>query len=359
MQTHNKTVELKPGVQFDRVWLKETLCTTDDEADALGVSKYDGMILFGQLYKLDAQELMVLAKIVFEDEDFVQMLTKGDHSCTLQSYIQELDSPLIIFEEITYSEAKANPSRDNLLAKMFEAYQVGITSLVLEIADKFSKFLNMQPGHESKLEVQRLNKVNRRTGLPVSQRARIEYSSLLPNLLIIDVSSSQGKSLIESIVDNCIDLAVKYDMHLAIVSHGAEWYVPGTYDRDTVMSSKWMNGGTRYAALAEIGVASQRWGTVVTVADIDGQKSDMTAWQQAGGSIDTVVDISTVDGQTWLSEIVAVQAPGTVQQLVVAPRNYTARAAYEQSILVFDEDGFGLHPEEIEAELWSGEWEDV
>lgn len=348
MQTTSKTVELKPGVQFDRVWLKDTLCITDDEAAALGVSKYDGMVLFGQLYKLDAQELMVLARIVWDEDDFVQMLTEGDHSYSLQSYIEELDVPLEINETITYSSAKTNLQQDSLLAALFDAHQVGITSLVMEISDKFSKFLGAQPGHESKLEVQRLNKVNRRTNLPVSQRARIEYSSLLPNLLIIDVSSSQGRALVESIVDNCIDLAVKYDMHLAIVSHGAEWFVPGTYDRDTVMNSQWMNGGTRYASLAEIGVASQRWGTVVTVADIDGQRSDMTAWQQAGGTIDRVVDISTVDGQTWLSEIVAIQAPGTVQQLVVAPVNHAARTAYEQARLVFDEDGFGLHPDEID-----------
>lgn len=353
MKTSNKTVELKPGVQFDRVWLKETLCLTDDEATELGVSKYDGMILFGQLYKLDAQELMVLARIVFEDEDFVQMLTEGDHSYSLQSYIEELDVPLVIDETITFSEEKTNPDHDSLLTQMFEAHQVGITSLVMEIADKFAKFLGAQPGHESKLEVQRLNKVNRRTNLPVSQRARIEYSSLLPNLLIIDVSSSQGRSLIESIVDNCIGLAVKYDMHLAIVSHGAEWYVPGTYDRDTVMNSQWMNGGTRYAALAEIGVASQQWGTVICVADVDGQQSDMTAWKQAGGSIDQVVDISTVDQQTWLSEIVAVQAPGTVQQLVVAPVNHTARAAYEQSQIVFEDED-----EEFNDQEYNGRWLD-
>jgi hypothetical protein len=228
---------------------------------------------------------------------------------------------------------------------LFEAYQIGITDLVVSISDKFSKFLGMQPGHESKLEVQRLNKVNRRTGLPIQTRPRIEYSNLLPNLLIIDVSSSQGQTLIESIVDNCIDLAVKYDMHLGIVSHVAEWYVPGTYDRDSVMASPCMNGGTRYAALAEIGVASQQWGTVVTVADIDGQSSDMTAWSQAGGSIDKVVDISTVAGQTWLSEIVNVQAPGDVQQLVVAPENPAARRAYEQAEEDFGRLAFGGYDE--------------
>lgn len=337
MKTSNNTMELKPGVRFDTVWLKETLYLEEEDAAALGVSRYDGLILFGQLYKLDAQQLMVLAKIVFDDDNMVQMLTSGDHSYTLQSYIEDLDVPLEIDETITFSEEKTNPERDSLLATLFDAHQIGITALVMEISDKFSKFLSAQPGHESKLEVQRLNKVNRRTGMPVVQRARIEYSNLLPNLLIIDVSGSQGEALIESIVDDCIDLAVKYDMHLAIVSHGAEWYVPGTYDRQTVMSSQFMNGGTRYASLAEIGVASQQWGTVVTLADIDGQASDKTAWAQAGGSIDKVIDISTVAGQTWLSEIVAVQSPNKVQQLVVAPDSPMSRAAYEDSMLDFDE----------------------
>lgn len=358
MQTTSKTVELKPGVLFDRVWLKDTLHVTDDEAAALGVNKYDGMILFGQLYKLDAQQLMALARIVWDEEPFVQMLTEGDHSYTLQSYIAELDVPLEIDETITFSPAKTNPKQDSLFAALFEAHQVGITSLVLEISDKFAKFLGAQPGHESKLEVQRLNKVNRRTSLPVSQRARIEYSSLLPNLLIIDVSGSQGVALIESIVDNCIGLAVKYDMHLAIVSHGAEWFVPGTYDRDTVMESKWMNGGTRYASLAEIGVASQQWGTVICVADYDGQQSDRDAWQKAGGSIERVVDISTVTKQTWLSEAVNVQAPGTVQQLVVAPVDHAARAAYEANQLVFDEDGVALRASEVFNNNWYDEGDD-
>lgn len=345
MKTSNHTVELKPGVLFDSVWLKDTLFLTDDEAAALGVSKYDGLILFGQLYQLDAQQLMHAAQIVFDEDDMVQMLTSADHSYTLQSYITKLSVPLEITETVTYSYEKTVPERDSLLTQLFEAHQVGITDLVVSIADKFSKFLGMQPGHESKLEVQRLSKVNRRTGLPVSQRARIEYSNLLPNLLIIDVSGSQGEALIESIVDNCIDLAVKYDMHLAIVSHGAEWYVPGTYDRETVMQSMWMNGGTRYAALAEIGVASQQWGTVVTVADIDGRASDMDAWKQAGGSIDKVVDISTVSGQTWLSEIVNVQAPGDVQQLVVAPENPAARRAYEQAEQDFGRMAYGGYDE--------------
>lgn len=353
MKTSNHTVELKPGVRFDKVWLKETLFLDEDQAAALGVSQYDGLILFGQLYKLDAQQLMVLTSIVFEGDTLVDMLTKGDHSYSLQSYIEELDMPLEINEEITFSEEKTNPEQDSLLAALFDAHQVGITSLVLEISDKFSKFLSTQPGHESKLEVQRLNKVNRRTGLPVSMRSTIENSMLLPNLLIIDVSGSQGIDLVESIVDGCIDLAVKYDMHLAIVSHIAEWFVPGTYDRDTVMASDCMNGGTRYASLAEIGVASQAWGTVVTVADIDGQQSDITAWKQAGGSIDKVVDISTVSGQTWLSEIVNVQAQGSVQQLVVAPESYHSREAYEQSVLELDE--YDRYMQDLE---WDGNMSD-
>lgn len=337
MRTHNNTVELKPGVRFDSVWLKETLYLSEDDAWMLGVSRYDGLILFGQLYKLDAQQLMVLAKIVFDDDNMVQMLTAGDHSYTLQSYIEELDMPLEINETITYSEEKTNPEQDSLLAALFDAHQIGITSLVMEISDKFAKFLGTQPGHESRLEVQRLHKVNRRTGMPVSMRSTIENSKLLPNLLIIDVSGSQGAALIESIVDNCIDLAVKYEMHLAIVSHQAEWYVPGTYDRETVMASPCMNGGTVYRSLAEIGVASQNWGTVVTVADIDGQMSDMDAWRKAGGTIDKVIDISTVAGQTWLSEIVNVQSTGAVQQLVVAPENPEARLAYEQGQLCLDD----------------------
>lgn len=331
MKTSNHTVELKPGVCFDSVWLKDTLHLDDDEAAMLGVSKYDGMILFGQLYQLDAQQLMVLAQIVFGGERLVDMLTAGDHSYTLQSYLEDLTEPLNITETITFSEEKTVPERDSLLTQLFEAHQVGITDLIIQVSDKFSKFLNTLPGHESKLEVQRLNKVNRRTGLPIMTRPRIEYSNLLPNLLIIDVSGSQGRDLVESIVDNCIDLAIKYEMHLAIVSHIAEWYVPGTYDRNDVMDSPCMNGGTVYRSLADIGVASQDWGTVVTVADIDGQQNDMAAWKAAGGTVEKVVDISTVAGQTWLSEIVNVQAPGDVQQLVVAPQTRAARQQYEQA----------------------------
>lgn len=337
MKTSSHTVELKPGVQFDRVWLREALSLTDDEAAALGVSKYDGMILFGQLYKLNAQQLMHLAQIVYGGENFVDMLTSGDHSYTLQSYTEHIAGELDVEQTITFSEEKTVPERDSLLTELFAAHQVGITSLVVEIADKFSKFLNTLPGHESKLEVMRLNKVNRRTGLPVSQRARIEYSNLLPNLLIIDVSSSQGSALIASIVDNCIDLAVKYDMHLGIVSHIAEWYVPGTYDRDAVMNSPCMNGGTSYKALADIGVASENWGTVVTVADFDGQQYDRDAWHKAGGSVDHVVDISTVTKQSWLSEVVAVQSPNDVQQLVVAPATPKDRRDYEESLARFDD----------------------
>lgn len=341
MMTSSRTAELKPGVRFDEAWLKDTLYLTEEDADALGVSKYDGLILFGQIYKLNAQQLMHLARIVFnidDTDDMIGMLTDGDHSYTLQSYVEELADALNIEETITFSEERTVPEYDSLLTQLFEAHQVGITDLVVQISDKFSKFLSAQPGHESKLEVQRLNKVNRRTGMPVSQRARIEYSNLLPNLLIIDVSGSQGRHLIESIVDSCIDLAVKYDMHLAIVSHIAEWYVPGTYDRDTVMNSPCMNGGTRYASMAEIGVASQAWGTVVTMADYDGQQSDRDAWRKAGGSIDKVVDISTVTKQSWLSEAVNVQAPGPVQQLVVAPEHPDQRREYEQSLAAA---GFG------------------
>ena len=337
MKTSSRTAELKPGVRFDTDWLKDTLFLTDDEADAIGVSKYDGMILFGQLYKLDAAQLMHLAMIVYGGERLVDMLTAGDHSYTLQSYTERIAGQLEIEETITFSEEKTVPAHDSLLTQLFEANQVGITSLTVEISDKFSKFLNTLPGHESKLEVQRLNRVNRRTGYPVSQRARIEYSNLLPNLLIIDVSGSQGRPLVESFVDNCIDLAVKYEMHLALVSHIAEWFVPGTYDRDTVLDSQCMNGGTHYRALADIGVASQNWGTVVCVADFDGQQSDQDAWAKAGGSIDQVIDISTVTKQSWLSEVANVQAPGTVQQLVVAPATPNDRRAYVESQEVFND----------------------
>lgn len=333
MKTSSDSVELKPGVQFSSSWLKETLYLDEDQAAALGVSQYDGMILFGQLYKLDSEQLMQVARIVFDEDDMVQLLTSGDHSYSLQSYVKELAEPLEIEETITFSEGKTNPERDSLLTALFSANQVGITQLVMEISDKFAKFLGTQPGHESKLQVQRLSRVNKRTGLPMSMRSVIENSSLLPNLLIIDVSGSQGYSLIAGIVDNCIDLAVKYDMHLVIVSHVAEWYVPGTYDRETVMASPCMGGGTRYASMAEIGVASQSWGTVVTVADIDGQGSDITAWQEAGGTVDKVVDISTVAGQSWLSEIVNVQAPkrSKVQQLVVAPDSQRKEREYREA----------------------------
>lgn len=339
MKTSSKTVELKPGVWFNEAWLKETLHLDGEEADTLGVSQYDSMILFGQLYELNTSQLMNLARIVFDTDDLVMMLTEGDHSYTLQSYMEKLDVPLEVNEDITFSEEKTVPERDSLLTQLFEAHQVGITDLVVQIADKFSKFLTSLPGHESKLEVHRLNKVNRRTKLPVSQRSTIINSNLLPNLLIIDVSGSQGQALIESIVDNCIDLAVKYEMHLVMVSHIAEWFIPGTYDRDTVLASQAMNGGTVYASMAEIGVASQDWGTVVCVADYDGQQSDRDAWHQAGGSVDQVIDISTVAKQTWLSEVVNVQAPGRVQQLVVAPVDHTQRAAYEQS-----QKNFGHEP---------------
>lgn len=337
MKTKSDTVTLKPGVQFDRLWLQETLATTEEQAAILGVSRYDAAILFGQLYKLDAQQLTALMRIVFDDNDMVRMLTEGDHSCTLQSYCEELAKELEIVETITFSEEKTNPEHGSMLTAMFDAHQVGITDLVVEITDKFSRFLRTMPGHESKLEVQRLARVNRRTGLPVSQRSTITNSSLLPNLLIIDVSGSQGYDLIEGIVDDCIALAEKYEMHLAIVSHMAEWYVPGTYDREAVMKSDCINGGTCYAALAEIGVASQNWGTVVTLADIDGQRSDLTAWQQAGGTVDRIVDISTVSGQTWLSEIVACQSQRKVQQLVVAPESPTARREYLDSVLDLDD----------------------
>ncbi len=332
MITTSPTVELKPGVRFDKTWLKDTLFLTDDEADILGVNKFDGVILFGQIYKLDTQQFTTLLSYVYDEDDMVSALTSGAHSTSLQSYCEDLEVPLDIVETITYSPEKTVPEHNSLLASLFEAHQVGITSLVVEIADKFSKFLSTMPGHESKLEVQRLSKVNRRTGMPVMTRPRIEHSNLLPNLLIIDVSSSQGRDLIESIVDNCIDLAVKYEMHLVLVSHIAEWFVPGTFDRDTVMESPVMSGGTVYRSMADIGVASHHWGTVVTVADIDGQKSDMTAWRDAGGTIDKVVDISTVAGQTWLSEIVSVQSENKVQQLVVAPGSYIERSAYEHSM---------------------------
>lgn len=338
MKTTSPTVELKPGVRFDKPWLKTTLFLTDDEALQLGVNKYDGVILFGQIYKLNAQQLTTVLSIVFDEDDMVQALTSGAHSTTLQSYTDTLDYPLDIVETITFSYEKTVPERESLFVSLFEANQVGITSLVVEIADKFSTYLRSLPGHESKLEVQRLNKVNRRTGMPVMTRPRIEYSNLLPNLLIIDVSSSQGRDLIENVVDDCIGLAVKYEMHLAIVSHHAEWYTPGTYDRDTVMASPVMGGGTVYRSMVDIGVASQNWGTVVCLADFDGQQNDRTAWQQAGGTIDKVVDISTVARQSWLSEAVAVQSSSKVQQLVVAPNNYQTRLAYEESIKDFGDE---------------------
>lgn len=338
--THSKTVELKPGVQFDKDWLRDTLHVTEEQAELTSVGQFDAVILFGQLYKLDAQELTRLLTIVFPEDDMITMLTKGDHSYSLQSYVADLAEALEIDQQITFSPEKTHEERESLFTALFDAHQVGITDLVVKISEKFSKFLRTLPGHESKLEVQRLNRVNRRTNLPVMQRPRIQHSSLLPNLLIIDVSGSQGYDLIESVVDNCISLAVKYEMHLALVSHIAEWYVPGTYDRDTVLNSPCMDGGTRYAALAEIGVASEQWGTVVTLADVDGQRSDMQAWQLAGGSIEQVVDISTVDSQTWLSEIVACQSSNTVRQLVVAPTSFAQQQAYEESVLDEQDEPF-------------------
>ena len=116
-------------------------------------------------------------------------------------------------------------------AEQPQEHQVGITNLIVEISDKFSKFLGMQPGHESKLEVQRLNKVNRRTGLPIMTVMGSSTASAARVHALTAAGATVNDAVVMTIGDTLIDgLAME-------VHHSVDGLLGGNFLRVSPLSS--------------------------------------------------------------------------------------------------------------------------
>jgi hypothetical protein len=281
--THDlRLLEVKPGLKFSVSTLKAML------PDA------ETVFFFGKVYDLDHVQLSQLLYTVLGG-DLATALSEGDHSTTLQGYLDDLVDDIYGVEEgdITYDPDVPTG----------------------EILPEVWKSLEVETGEMHFRSMMTLNAKRPTIG---DYRARIHHSRQQQNLLILDVSGSMTSGTVRTIVNDVVALAYEANAHLAIVSDTVTHWEPGNYDAESVLSKAEFNG-THYEQLAPL--MDLDWGVVITVADYDSYVDARAALARRTGSIDLVLDVSLVNRPTFLAECVGTRAK-EVRPILVAPGPY-------------------------------------
>lgn len=301
-------LEIKPGIRFVKSVLKEILPDTET------------VLFFAKLYDLDAVQLSHLMAAT-HNSTIAQALLKesGEHSSELQDYLLELGYEYLINEGSIRFSDDADLPKGEILPEVWESLQIDIAKSIKDVAEKLKDVVSHMPGKEGQMVFKSMMLVNAKRPILGDYRAAITHASQPDNLVVLDVSGSMSESTIRAIIEDVVAMSYMANAHLAIVSDTTTVWGPGEYNVDTVLSvAEYM--GTHYETLVGL-FDGKNWGVVVTIADYDSSYAAETAFSKINGTIEQLFDISLVNRQTYLSEVVGVLAKD-VRPLLVAADNY-------------------------------------
>jgi hypothetical protein len=274
------------------------------------------VFFFGKVYDLDHVQLSQLLYTVLGG-DLATALSEGDHSTTLQGYLDDLVDDIYGVEEgdITYDP---DVPTGEILPEVWKSLEVEVAQSIKDVAAKLGEVVGMLPGKTGEMHFRSMMTLNAKRPTIGDYRARIHHSRQQQNLLILDVSGSMTSGTVRTIVNDVVALAYEANAHLAIVSDTVTHWEPGNYDAESVLSKAEFNG-THYEQLAPL--MDLDWGVVITVADYDSYVDARAALARRTGSIDLVLDVSLVNRPTFLAECVGTRAK-EVRPILVAPGPY-------------------------------------
>jgi hypothetical protein len=298
-------MEVKPGLKFPVNTLRAML------PDA------ETVFFFGKVYELDHVQLSQLLYTVMPGTTLVQALSTGDHSTTLQGYLDEMVDDIYGVEEgdITYDP---DVPTGEILPEVWKSMEVEVAQSIKDVATKLGEVVGMLPGKTGEMHFRSMMAMNAKRPTIGDYRAQIHHARQQQNLLILDVSGSMTAGTVRTIVNDVVALAYEANAHLAIVSDTVTHWEPGNYDADSVLNKAEFSG-THYEQLAPL--MDMDWGVVITVADYDSFVDARDALRRRTGSIELVLDVSLVNRPTFLAECVGTRAT-EVRPILVAPGPY-------------------------------------
>lgn len=299
--------EVKPGLKFGVGSLRAMLADVET------------LLFFGKVYDLDYLQVSALLAKIFAGHNLVDEIMDGGHSTELQSYIVELSEQGHWFASGDVDNYVAGPPKGEILPHVWAAAEVEVAASIKAVGEKLAKMVNHMPGKEGSMLFRTMHKMNLRRPTLGTHAAVIHHAPRPDNLIILDVSSSMGRPLIETMVEDVVAMSYMANAHLAIVSNTTTHWEPGTYTAEGVLRNAEF-GGTHYETLDTL--LNRDWGVVVTVADYD---SSMSAKRHiatsCSGRIEKVLDMSVVNQPTFLAETVG-QLAKEVQPVLVATGHY-------------------------------------
>jgi hypothetical protein len=301
-------IEVKPGIRFVKPILLEILPDTET------------VLFFAKVYDLDVVQLSHLMAVTHKSTVANALLKNGgEHSTELQSYLLELGYEYLINEGQIRFDTAAAPPAGEILPEVWKSLQVEIAKSIKDVAAKLKDVVAHMPGKEGQMVFKSMMMVNAKRPILGDYRATITHARQPDNLVVLDVSGSMSARTIREIITDVVALSYLANAHLAIVSDTATVWGPGEYDVDTVLAAAEYSG-THYEALVGL-FDGKDWGVVVAIADYDSSNAAHEAFKQVRGSIEQLFDISLVNRQTYLSEVLSLLAKD-VRPLLMAADNY-------------------------------------
>lgn len=271
----------------------------------------DTAMFFAKAYNMDYTRLSALITGLF-DTPFVQALSEGTHSESLQDYIVSTVPTDVI--EMAGGAGNFTAPHVDILSSMWDSIDLTVADSLQKVAAQLAGVLDSLPTKQGQMTFTHMAKLNKQRPTLGVYGASIVHHRIPDALVIFDVSGSMTEQTVRSIAPEVIAMAYKANAHFAIVSYNTYYWEPGKYSLEDVLDSAEYYG-TCYETLAPL--FKRDWGTVITIADFDSSPSakDYLA-SQGGGRIGRVLDLSLVNRPTYLAECVG-QFADEVQPLLI------------------------------------------
>jgi len=256
---------------------------------------------------------------VFDKLPIVQALSSGNHSVDLQDYIVTT-VPTHVQEQMADKGVTLDDiPKGEILPAMWDYIDLEVAKSLMEVASKLAGVLDALPSKYGDMTFQHMARFNAKRPMTVgSYNARIRHQNVSRNLLILDASGSMTEQTVRSIAGDAVALGWKANATFALVSNTTKVWEPGTYSVDDVLRAA-EYGGTQYETLAPL--FEDDWGTVITIADYDSSWNARPAIAAMPGRIAKVLDISLVNRNTFLAEVVG-QLADEVEPLLIATSSH-------------------------------------
>lgn len=306
----NEMFQVNPTLVFDPEFLLHALPDVDHA------------LFFAQLYDLTAKQTGELLGMLFPENPIVGELLEGDHSVTLQMDPDEDagPDPDMSLYQVTYDLAGVlqRVPDSEVLVQLYEAQKIVVAQSIQDVADVIGNHLGSMPKHEGRMTFQFMRKLNMKRNTFTQYSALVDHRNderKLKICIVLDDSGSMSEPTIRTITPDVVALSYAVNATLVQVSSTARMHTPGRFNVDDILSVA-EYAGTSYETLKP--VFDEDWDLVICIADYDSYGVAKSVLAKCKGRIGTVLDVSLVNRQTYLSECLG-QLADEVRPILMAP----------------------------------------